>query len=255
MSNDQRARLEARLKQLQVWFDTPAQVPVAGSPEWQVTLASTEQQSAVEIALAQLDVAEATREAASAQRELAQAQDRATSEQEREKAAKDDATFWFRRFILGLSIAHGAAIAAITAGVFQANDPIQAAKLIDLPYTLFAIGLLGAGATPLVLWRERSLPKAAMAAKARWERVAIASVMFSGVLFAAALLLSSKAVSKLGASPRVDATALKAVSSPPLSKAPAVRPAPSPHPETAGTPSSARSDPRPADRPRTPGPG
>ncbi len=255
MSNDQRARLEARLKQLQAWFDTPAQVPVAGSPEWQVTQASTEQQSAVEIALAQLDVAEATREAASAQRELAQAQDRATSEQEREKAAKDDATFWFRRFILGLSIAHGAAIAAITAGVFQANDPVQAAKLIDLPYALFAIGLLGAGATPLVLWRERSLPKAAVAAKARWEGVAIGCVMFSGALFATALVLSSKAVSKLGASPTVDAAALKAVSSPPPPKAPAARPAPSPHPETAGTPSSAKSHSRPADLPRTSGPG
>ena len=83
------------------------------------------------------------------------AQVEATEAAERMRIAQDDASFWFRRFVLSLQIANGAAFVAAVGGVLQADNLPVAAAAAASPTAWFALGIFGSGLLPLILWLER----------------------------------------------------------------------------------------------------
>jgi len=117
-----------------------------------------------------------------------------------EAARREDAGFWFRRFMLGLQIANGGAFAAITAGVFQADDPALAARLVHAPYSLFAAGLLAAGLIPFALWGARVFAGRKNISIA-FSSAAQVLPLGSAVAFVIALFLSTGAMENLGKTP------------------------------------------------------
>lgn len=66
--------------------------------------------------------------------------------------ASEEATFWFRRFFTSLAIANGAAFVALAAGFLQADDRALVAPLLPSPMTHFGVGMVLAGAVPLLFW-------------------------------------------------------------------------------------------------------
>lgn len=93
--------------------------------------------------------------ATEAQAKATAAQVAATDAAERTRTAQDDAAFWFRRFMVSLQLANGAAFVAAVTGVLQADDLPRAAAVAASPTAWFALGILGSGLLPLVLWLER----------------------------------------------------------------------------------------------------
>lgn len=74
---------------------------------------------------------------------------------------KDEATFWFRRFLLALGIANAAAFASVAGGVMGAKDAVLLQKIAAealFPIQLFGFGAITAGLIPLVLWLRANVP-------------------------------------------------------------------------------------------------
>lgn len=99
----------------------------------------------------------ATIDSALVQSENTKAIQKSEAAREREKAASDDASFWFRRFMLSLQIGNGAGLLAIVGGALQADDPKAALTLGSLQAVAFGYGVLMAGALPGVLAIERAV--------------------------------------------------------------------------------------------------
>lgn len=97
----------------------------------------------------------ATIDAALVQAENTKAIQESEAARHREQAASDDASFWFRRFMLSLQIGNGAGLLAIVGGALQADDPKAAIGLAGLQAVAFGYGVLLAGALPGVLALER----------------------------------------------------------------------------------------------------
>ena len=193
VSEEQRLRLQERLcvveKALEHWLPS-----VAGTPEWEIARALQEEQGQIEIALAQLEVASATRAAAAAQLASAQALDRESEERERARAAGDDVSFWYRRFILSLQIGHAAAVLAIIGGTLQADDPKPVAAAMVWPGLFFAHGLLAAGMLPALqalhrLTRTNRDEKAIQPDSGKWGLSWTASLIIAATLLSTGLFV------------------------------------------------------------------
>lgn len=207
-------------------------------------------------ALAQLEVADATRAAAAAQKDAAEAQDRATAEQEREKSAADGAEFWFRRFMLSLQIGNGAAFVALAGGILQADNPAAAAAVAAKSFALFGGGLTLAGIIPLLLFfARRKRPKwwpfaddpdapplvQLIYYPTQWDGFWTVSAFWCAIISAGAfgggLTTGVRGVTLLAQSKPPPAAQTKAVSPPTSPSGPAATsPTPSPPPETPAPP-------------------
>lgn len=75
--------------------------------------------------------------------------------EEARRSSQDDAAYWFRRFMTSLGIGHGAAFAAVLAGVGQSDNLRDAAAFAFWPSVLFGVGLLLAGLIPLGVFLQR----------------------------------------------------------------------------------------------------
>ncbi|MDP2213630.1 hypothetical protein [Phenylobacterium sp.] len=108
-------------------------------------------------------------DAALAQSNLTQALEAETAAREAAKAEQENATFWFRRFMLSLQIGNGAGFLATAAVVGQVDaEAISlAAVLAWAPATYFGLGTATAGLLPLIMaghaW-AKDRPKARYAA-------------------------------------------------------------------------------------------
>jgi hypothetical protein len=69
-----------------------------------------------------------------------------------QRATREEAAFWFRRFFTTLGIANGAAFAALASGLLQADDPKKVAYLAAPAMAHFVWGTILAGSVPLILW-------------------------------------------------------------------------------------------------------
>ena len=118
---------------------------LAGFPTNPALRALTAELATIESALIQADNTTAINDAA-AQRAL-------------EVAQRDDAAFWFRRFILSLQIGNGAALLAALSGALQATDVREAAESIRWATAFFGLGVILAGALPGAIWLQRLSPR------------------------------------------------------------------------------------------------
>jgi hypothetical protein len=65
--------------------------------------------------------------------------------------ARDERSFWYRRFYTSLSLGHATGFLAISAGVLQSDNAATIAKAATLPMSCFGAGLLLSGLVPGVL--------------------------------------------------------------------------------------------------------
>lgn len=102
---------------------------------------------------AQFEAALDTVDAALAQSSLTRALEAETAAREEARAEQENATFWFRRFMLSLQIGNGAGFLATAAVVGQvdASAISLAAVLAWAPATFFALGTAAAGLLPLIM--------------------------------------------------------------------------------------------------------
>jgi hypothetical protein len=73
---------------------------------------------------------------------------------ERERSASEEASFWYRRFFTTLGLGNAAAFAAVASGFIQADDRRPIADAAANALTAFSIGMVAAGALPLLLWLQ-----------------------------------------------------------------------------------------------------
>jgi len=86
--------------------------------------------------------------------------------------AHERAEFWFRRFFTSLGVGNGAAFAAISAGLLQAQKPEEIAPLAFGPLVVFAVGTVTAGLVPFVLYLQSAAASGVLAPTPRAEAVA-----------------------------------------------------------------------------------
>jgi hypothetical protein len=72
-----------------------------------------------------------------------------------EQARIDDRTYWFRRFHTSLAIANGAAVAAIASKLLDKDVERLAVAISLVPLSLFALGMVLAGAIPVLLATDK----------------------------------------------------------------------------------------------------
>jgi hypothetical protein len=135
-------RLRKRRADLEPLVDELTRVGINGTKEQRENLISYNQE------LSQID-------AALLQAENTAALNRDADGRERERAAADDASFWFRRFMLSLQIGNGAGFLASLEGILHAEELSDAVTLAGLPAISFGLGVMLAGTLPIVLWGQR----------------------------------------------------------------------------------------------------
>jgi hypothetical protein len=154
--DEQRARLEQRLKEVTAdLLISPGSSPDTTAGKRTAQLIETRNQ--IELALAQLDVAAAQRETSAAQRELAEAENRSAKALEDDRAGRDDATFWSRRFYTSLAVGNGVGFVTISTALIQSGKVGLAVVIGFGPLMYFALGLAAAGTIPWFIWRQRAL--------------------------------------------------------------------------------------------------
>lgn len=185
MSDDQRQRLQSRLIEVGQEIDR-----LKSGRQFEVTITRlgqlTATRDAIELALAQLDAAEAQRQSSAAQLALAEAENRSARATEDERVSRDDAAFWSRRFYTSLAVGNGVGFVTVASALIQ-HAKIDAAIVIGFaPITYFALGLTAAGLVPLLIWRQRASKPGGL-----WLRVLSTCTTYvtaaSAVLFAMGL--------------------------------------------------------------------
>lgn len=188
---------------------------------------------------------------ASSRLALAEATLRDAASREAQRESQDDATFWFRRFMVGLSLGNGAGFLAMASGILQAEDFTKLPATIAEPFTSFGRGLIMSGLIPLFLYFSRT-PKpgiwwdapvgapwwqAWIRWAAAWRLVAFWTALLSALFFMLAVRQSVGLVEQI-TTPKPAPAAQTTAGSPPTSpSAPvATSPRPSPPPETPAPP-------------------
>jgi hypothetical protein len=128
--------------------------------------------------------------------------------------AHERAEFWFRRFFTSLGVANGAAFAAISAGLLQAQKPEEIAPLVFGPLVVFAFGTVTAGLVPFALYLQSAAASGVLEPTPRAEAIAQA-VGRQGVaaltLLSVVALVGGVAIALVG----VQALAVKGAHRPP----------------------------------------
>lgn len=126
---------------------------------------------------------------------------------------QDDWAFWFRRFNTSLAIVNAAAFFAIVSGVLQADNLQPAAALAAPLLWPFMVGLVTAGATPVIL---------AIRAVATSHKVALLLMAVAGTLAGTAsgaliggLISSIRALERVGSATQAPTTPTNAPVMPP----------------------------------------
>jgi hypothetical protein len=163
LPDEQKRRLQSRLDDVNQRLGRigPAPFGSGASREFSELIGSRDQ---IELALAQLDVAESQREASAAQRDLASAENRRAQASEDERASRDDDAFWSRRFYTSLAVGNGVGFLTIASALIQAGKVGLTVVLGFAPLMYFACGVGAAGAIPWLIWRQRASPSAS-----RWQ--------------------------------------------------------------------------------------
>lgn len=119
---------------------------------------------------------------------------------ERRKSQNEDSGFWFRRFVIALSIANAASFGALATGYIQGKSWPALAQGVAGTMTLFAVGMVASGMVPILLslqvyiadwdrWRRR------------WWRFGVAFLTgFSATLFILGLYAAIQIVGAIEAS-------------------------------------------------------
>lgn len=105
---------------------------------------------AIETLEAQARLARSQESLADSQREVAEAQAAETKRLEDARTLSDNHSFWFRRFLTSLTVAHGAGAFAALTSMMRTPPPVATQAQSDLILSCFLIGLLFMGSLPMI---------------------------------------------------------------------------------------------------------
>lgn len=99
---------------------------------------------------AQAQLARSQESLADSQREVAEAQAAETKRLEDARTLSDNHSFWFRRFLTSLTVAHGAGAFAALTSMMRTPPPVATQAQSGLILGCFLIGLLFMGSLPMI---------------------------------------------------------------------------------------------------------
>jgi Flp pilus assembly protein TadB len=178
---DQRARLQADLAEIRSEIES-LRGARPGTYEFAHLNQLRTHREQTEMAFAQLELADAYQRASASQQRLAEAENRRAKASEDDRASRDDASFWSRRFYTSLAVGNGVGFVTISTAIIQSGKMGWAVVLGFAPLGYFAVGLTAASMIPWLVWRSRAAKEAGKL-RPVFDRVVLAMATVSSGAF------------------------------------------------------------------------